>query len=184
MVTKVFINISCSCNSSFHISIKKGGKELTTQQRESMQTFCTPKMWIFSLQVLNRSIDPRTYETPAPLLPAIPQVPLLPQHIITSGTRKDCVRLRGLPYEAQVEHILEFLGDYAKNIVFQGVHMVYNAQVGNKVLCLFEQLFYSSLWQLFYFLCWEISCDINCTINRRTIKNYIRKVNTYRFCNC
>lgn len=65
-------------------------------------------------------------ETPAPILPP---PPLLPQHIITSGTRKDCVRLRGLPYEAQVENILEFLGEHAKNIVFQGVHMVYNAQV-------------------------------------------------------
>lgn len=65
-------------------------------------------------------------EAPAPILPP---PPLLPQHIITSGTRKDCVRLRGLPYEAQVENILEFLGEHAKNIVFQGVHMVYNAQV-------------------------------------------------------
>ncbi|XP_049817658.1 RNA-binding protein fusilli isoform X2 [Aethina tumida] len=79
-------------------------------------------------QVLNRSMDPKTYETPSPLIAQLPQVPLLPQHIITSGTRKDCIRLRGLPYEAQVEHILDFLGDYAKNIVFQGVHMVYNAQ--------------------------------------------------------
>ncbi|KAL3287701.1 hypothetical protein HHI36_002165 [Cryptolaemus montrouzieri] len=79
-------------------------------------------------QVLNRTLDPKVYETPAPILPPIHPVPLLPQHIITSGTRKDCIRLRGLPYEAQVEHILDFLGDYAKNIVFQGVHMVYNAQ--------------------------------------------------------
>ncbi len=53
----------------------------------------------------------------------------MPQQIITAGTRKDCIRLRGLPYEAQVEHILEFLGDHAKSIVYQGVHMVYNAQV-------------------------------------------------------
>lgn len=80
-------------------------------------------------QVLNRSMDPRTYEQPqTPLLAPVPQVPMLPQQIITSGTRKDCVRLRGLPYEAQVEHILEFLGEYAKHIVYQGVHMVYNAQ--------------------------------------------------------
>ncbi|KAF5279685.1 hypothetical protein FQA39_LY18243 [Lamprigera yunnana] len=79
-------------------------------------------------QVLNRSLDPKTYEQPAPLIAQIPQVPLLPQHIITSGTRKDCIRLRGLPYEAQVEHILDFLGDHAKNIILQGVHMVYNAQ--------------------------------------------------------
>lgn len=77
-------------------------------------------------------MDPRTYETQAPLiqqLPQMAQMPLLPQQLITSGTRKDCIRLRGLPYEAQVEHILEFLGDHAKNIVYQGVHMVYNAQV-------------------------------------------------------
>ena len=80
-------------------------------------------------QVLNRSMDPRTYETQAPLIQQLPQMPLLPQQMITSGTRKDCIRLRGLPYEAQVEHILEFLGEHAKSIVYQGVHMVYNAQV-------------------------------------------------------
>jgi epithelial splicing regulatory protein 1/2 len=54
---------------------------------------------------------------------------LYPQQCVIQGQRKDCVRLRGLPYEAQVHHILEFLGDFAKHIVFQGVHMVYNAQV-------------------------------------------------------
>jgi hypothetical protein len=58
---------------------------------------------------------------------------ILPQQMITAGTRKDCIRLRGLPYEAKVEHILEFLGDHAQNIVYQGVHMVYNAQVGLKI---------------------------------------------------
>ncbi|KAL1115061.1 hypothetical protein AAG570_007092 [Ranatra chinensis] len=78
------------------------------------------------VQVLNRTME--AYESPAPLIAPLPSVPLLPQHIITSGTRKDCIRLRGLPYEAQVEHILEFLGDHAKSIVFQGVHMVYNSQ--------------------------------------------------------
>ena len=31
-----------------------------------------------------------------------PQVPLIPQQLITAGVRKDCIRLRGLPYEAQV----------------------------------------------------------------------------------
>ncbi|CAG7819135.1 unnamed protein product [Allacma fusca] len=93
-------------------------------------------------QVLNRCLEPKTAEIQAqlplvsPVAPVAPQVaqvpqvavPILPQHIITSGTRKDCIRLRGLPYEAQVEHILEFLGEHAKNIVYQGVHMVYNAQ--------------------------------------------------------
>ena len=54
---------------------------------------------------------------------------LVTQPLLHSGSRKDCIRLRGLPYEAQVEQILEFLGDHSKKIVFQGVHMVYNAQV-------------------------------------------------------
>lgn len=76
-------------------------------------------------------MDPKTYEHSPPLIAHISSLPLLPQQLITSGTRKDCIRLRGLPYEAQVEHILEFLGDHAKNIVFQGVHMVYNSQVIN-----------------------------------------------------
>jgi len=60
--------------------------------------------------------------------------------MITAGTRKDCVRLRGLPYEAQVEHILEFLGDHAKNIVYQGVHMVYNAQVSDSKMTVNHKL--------------------------------------------
>lgn len=82
-------------------------------------------------QVLNRCIEKvQVKEIPVPpnIIAQMPQLPLLPQHIITSGTRKDCIRLRGLPYEAQVEHILDFLGEHAKSIVFQGVHMVYNAQ--------------------------------------------------------
>ncbi|KAJ2941239.1 hypothetical protein O0L34_g3435 [Tuta absoluta] len=84
-------------------------------------------------QVLNRSLETRTSATstpataPAPAEALLP-VALVPQHVITSGTAKDCVRLRGLPYEAQVEHILTFLDEFAKNIVVQGVHMVYNAQ--------------------------------------------------------
>ncbi|KAG5680069.1 hypothetical protein PVAND_009597 [Polypedilum vanderplanki] len=86
-------------------------------------------------QVLNRSMDPKTYEqnTPKPPLiaqipPTITQMPMLPQHVITSGTEKNCIRLRGLPYEAKVEHILHFLEDFSKHIVYQGVHLVYNAQ--------------------------------------------------------
>ncbi|XP_048484272.1 RNA-binding protein fusilli isoform X4 [Plutella xylostella] len=82
-------------------------------------------------QVLNRSLETRSSSSSTPA--AAPQegllpVALVPQHVITSGTAKDCVRLRGLPYEAQVEHILTFLDEFAKNIVVQGVHMVYNAQ--------------------------------------------------------
>lgn len=89
---------------------------------------------IFNLQVLNRAIDPKQIVLPTPPIPQLP--PILPQHIITSGTRKDCVRLRGLPYEALVEHILEFMGEHSKNIVYQGVHMVYNAQVSTHVFFL------------------------------------------------
>lgn len=79
-------------------------------------------------------MDPKTYEPPQP--PLIAQLPpvqmsILPQHIITSGTEKSCIRLRGLPYEAKVEHILQFLDDFAKHIVYQGVHLVFNAQVSN-----------------------------------------------------
>lgn len=59
-----------------------------------------------------------------------PMPGLMPQQqLVISGSRKDCVRLRGLPYEAQVQHILDFLGEFAKHIVLQGVHMVFNAQV-------------------------------------------------------
>ncbi|XP_034653252.1 RNA-binding protein fusilli isoform X3 [Drosophila subobscura] len=114
-------------------------------------------------QVLNRSMDPKTFESsshsqppliaqlPTMQLPLLPQVgvvthghahapvpvpvpanlcphPHPPQHLITSGTTKNCIRLRGLPYEAMVEHILHFLDDFAKHIIYQGVHMVINAQ--------------------------------------------------------
>ncbi|XP_044008245.1 RNA-binding protein fusilli isoform X3 [Aphidius gifuensis] len=77
-------------------------------------------------QVLNRAIDAKPLVELPPMLPLPP--PLLPQYVITSGTRKDCIRLRGLPYEALVEHILEFMGEHAKHILYRGVHMVYNSQ--------------------------------------------------------
>ena len=77
---------------------------------------------------------------PATGVPGLPGVPgamtssvMIPQQMITCGTQKDCIRLRGLPFESSVQDILTFLGEYARNIVFQGVHMVYNAQVINRM---------------------------------------------------
>ena len=68
--------------------------------------------------------------TPMPGMPTPPGGVILPQQLITCGVTKDCLRMRGLPFEATVTDILTFLGEFAKHIVFQGVHMVYNAQVG------------------------------------------------------
>jgi len=39
------------------------------------------------------------------------------------------VRLRGLPYDASIQDILVFLGEYTADIKPHGVHMVLNQQV-------------------------------------------------------
>ena len=49
-----------------------------------------------------------------------------------------------------MQDILTFLGDYARCIVFQGVHMVYNAQVGCKVG---GGQYILAFW-VFFFLIW------------------------------
>lgn len=105
-------------------------------------------------------MDPKTHEPPKPPLisqipPPISQIPMIPQHVITSGTEKNCIRLRGLPYEAKVEHILHFLEDFAKHIVYQGVHLVYNAQVS------FDLYLhpYVILYFLFTFLNFSLFCQ-------------------------
>ena len=67
--------------------------------------------------------------TPPPPAPTAAAAAVLPQQMITRGTNRNCIRLRGLPYEANIENILEFLGEHAKKIVHMGVHMVYNVQV-------------------------------------------------------
>ena len=56
-------------------------------------------------------------------------MPALPPQLITAGKRRDCIRLRGLPYEASVNDIVTFLGDYSRQIVTQGVHLIYSAEV-------------------------------------------------------
>lgn len=38
---------------------------------------------------------------------------------------KDCIRLRNLPFEANVDQILDFLGEHSHQIVYQGVHLIY-----------------------------------------------------------
>lgn len=116
----------------------EGWDDVTDHHHNSISFTWTRILNSFPFQVLNRSMDPKTYEQNAPkppliaqIPPAISQMPMLPQHVITSGTEKNCIRLRGLPYEAKVEHILHFLEDFAKHIVYQGVHLVYNAQVSS-----------------------------------------------------
>ena len=49
--------------------------------------------------------------------------------LATDGTQNNYIWLGRLPYEAEVEHIIEFLGDHSQSIVYQGVHLVHNAQV-------------------------------------------------------
>ncbi|XP_043922477.1 epithelial splicing regulatory protein 1 isoform X2 [Protopterus annectens] len=73
-------------------------------------------------QVLNR------YSS-APLIPVAPPpiIPVLPQPYVPPNVR-DCIRLRGLPYAATIEDILEFLGEFSADIRPHGVHMVLNHQ--------------------------------------------------------
>lgn len=45
----------------------------------------------------------------------------------TPSSRRDCIRLLGLPREAQVLTIVKFLGEHAFDVVFRGVHLIYSA---------------------------------------------------------
>uniref|UniRef100_A0A669ES64 Epithelial splicing regulatory protein 1 n=1 Tax=Oreochromis niloticus TaxID=8128 RepID=A0A669ES64_ORENI len=76
-------------------------------------------------QVLNRySSTPLISVAPAPLMPVLPTMSLLPP----PGGVRDCLRLRGLPYTASIEDILTFLGEFTQDIRPHGVHMVLNQQ--------------------------------------------------------
>ncbi|XP_033849359.1 epithelial splicing regulatory protein 1-like isoform X2 [Acipenser ruthenus] len=73
-------------------------------------------------QVLNRY-------TSAPLIPISPPIiPVLPQPFVPPPSVRDCVRLRGLPYIASIEDILEFLAEFTMDIRPHGIHMVLNQQ--------------------------------------------------------
>ena len=53
------------------------------------------------------------------------------QHLLPTvlpHPKRDCIRLRGLPYEAGVKDVADFLGPHSRHIAFQGVHMIYNNQ--------------------------------------------------------
>lgn len=77
-------------------------------------------------QVLNRySSAPLIPVAPAPLVSMLPTVSLLPP----PGSIRDCLRLRGLPYTASIEDVLNFLGEFTQDIKPHGVHMVLNQQV-------------------------------------------------------
>ncbi|KAI1904260.1 hypothetical protein AGOR_G00003850 [Albula goreensis] len=78
-------------------------------------------------QVLNRYMS-------TPLISTLPPPPIVPMPVLatppflTSSSSRDCVRLRGLPYTAAIEDILEFMGEHAVDIKPHGVHMVLNQQ--------------------------------------------------------
>ncbi|KAM4593370.1 epithelial splicing regulatory protein 2 isoform 1-T1 [Odontesthes bonariensis] len=79
-------------------------------------------------QVLNRYMSTPLISTlpPSPIvpLPVLSTPPFLP----SASSSRDCVRLRGLPYTAGIEDILEFMGEHTIDIKPHGVHMVLNQQ--------------------------------------------------------
>ncbi|XP_042561412.1 epithelial splicing regulatory protein 2 isoform X2 [Clupea harengus] len=78
-------------------------------------------------QVLNRYMSTPLISTLPP--PPMVQMPVMAaQPFLTTGTTRDCVRLRGLPYTAAIEDILEFMGEHTIDIKPHGVHMVLNQQ--------------------------------------------------------
>ncbi|KAI4876784.1 hypothetical protein NFI96_021613, partial [Prochilodus magdalenae] len=78
-------------------------------------------------QVLNRYMS-------TPLISTLPPPPMVPMPVLatppflTMSNTRDCVRLRGLPYTAAIEDILEFMGEHTVDIKPHGVHMVLNQQ--------------------------------------------------------
>ncbi|KAK7913660.1 hypothetical protein WMY93_013871 [Mugilogobius chulae] len=79
-------------------------------------------------QVLNRYLS-------TPLIATLPPSPVMPLPMLAtqpflpaSSSVRDCVRLRGLPYTAGIEDILEFMGEHTVDIKPHGVHMVLNQQ--------------------------------------------------------
>uniref|UniRef100_A0A8D0CHP1 Epithelial splicing regulatory protein 2 n=1 Tax=Scleropages formosus TaxID=113540 RepID=A0A8D0CHP1_SCLFO len=79
-------------------------------------------------QVLNRYVSTPLIST-LPPPPAMVPVPVLATPpFLAGGSTRDCIRLRGLPYTAAIEDILEFMGEHTVDIKPHGVHMVLNQQ--------------------------------------------------------
>lgn len=57
--------------------------------------------------------------------------------VLNNVLKRDCVRLRGLPYEAQVQQVVDFLGTHSRNIVFQVI--LFNNYKFNQYKILFFQ---------------------------------------------
>uniref|UniRef100_A0A8B9G8Y3 Epithelial splicing regulatory protein 2 n=1 Tax=Amazona collaria TaxID=241587 RepID=A0A8B9G8Y3_9PSIT len=75
-------------------------------------------------QVLNQYMStPLIPPLPTPIIPVIPA-----PYTIATGSIRCCVQLRGLPYSAGIDDILEFMGDATGDIKPHGVHMVINQQ--------------------------------------------------------
>ncbi|XP_038596133.1 epithelial splicing regulatory protein 2 isoform X5 [Tachyglossus aculeatus] len=75
-------------------------------------------------QVLNRYLSAPLIPTlPPPLLPVLP-----PPYALAGSCVRDCVRLRGLPYTAGIDDVLDFMGEATADIRPHGVHMVLNQQ--------------------------------------------------------
>lgn len=80
-------------------------------------------------QMAANSHSPYLIPNVANQIAMLPPTLAVPTILSTATHKKDCIRLRGLPYEAKIEHILEFLGIvHSSHILPQGVHMVFNAQ--------------------------------------------------------
>ena len=79
------------------------------------------------IQVLNKSGNPEQLDQFAFLNPDTKSA----NSVIAAkrGSERNCVKLRGLPWEATAEEVIEFFGDMNKYIEQHGVHMVLNAQV-------------------------------------------------------
>ncbi|XP_077085004.1 epithelial splicing regulatory protein 2 isoform X1 [Siphateles boraxobius] len=79
-------------------------------------------------QVLNRYMSTPLISTLPPPPPMVSMPVLATPPFITTGNTRDCIRLRGLPYTAAIEDILEFMGEHTIDIKPHGVHMVLNQQ--------------------------------------------------------